>query len=54
MRQLGAVVGSAIIGAVLQAQLAVDLPAQASTAAAQLPAPFRDQFVSGFAQAARG
>ena len=53
MRQLGAVVGSAIIGAVLQAQLAVDLPAQASTAAAQLPAPFRDQFVSGFAQAAR-
>ena len=53
MRQLGAVVGSAIIGAVLQAQLAVDLPAQASTAASQLPAPFRDQFVSGFAQAAR-
>src|SRR5438094_272568 len=54
MRQLGAVVGSAVIGAVLQAQLAIDLPAEASSAASGLPAQFRDQFVSGFAQAARG
>ena len=43
MRQLGAVVGSAVIGAVLQAQLAIDLPAEASSAASGLPAQFRDQ-----------
>jgi len=53
MRQLGAVVGSAVIGAVLQAQLAVDLPAEAASASTQLPPQFRDQFISGFAQAAR-
>ena len=53
MRQLGAVVGSAVIGAVLQAQLAIDLPAQAAAKSGQLPPQFRDQFVSGFAQASR-
>jgi len=53
MRQLGAVVGSAVIGAVLQAQLAIDLPAQAAARSGQLPPQFRDQFVSGFAQASR-
>ncbi len=53
MRQLGAVVGSAVIGAVLQAQLAIDLPAQAAARSGQLPPQFRDQFVNGFAQAAR-
>src|SRR5437870_900048 len=53
MRQLGAVIGSAVIGAVLQAQLAVDLPAEATSASTQLPPQFRDQFISGFAQAAR-
>src|SRR5256712_4593200 len=47
MRQLGAVVGSAVIGAVLQAQLAIDLPAQAAAKSGQLPPQFRDQFVSG-------
>ena len=53
MRQLGAVVGSAVIGAVLQAQLAIDLPAQAAAKSGQLPPQFRDQFVNGFAQASR-
>ena len=53
MRQLGAVVGSAVIGAVLQAQLAIDLPAQAAAKSGQLPSQFRDQFVNGFAQASR-
>jgi len=53
MRQLGAVVGSAVIGAVLQAQLAIDLPAQAAAKSAQLPPQFRDQFVNGFALASR-
>src|SRR5437762_10466618 len=53
MRQLGAVVGSAVIGAVLQAQLAIDLPAQAAAKSGQLPPQFRDQFVNGFAQADR-
>ena len=53
MRQLGAVVGSAVIGAVLQAQLAVDLPAEAANTATSLPPQFRDQFVNGFAQASR-
>ena len=53
MRQLGAVVGSAVIGAVLQAQLAIDLPAQAAAKSEELPSQFRDQFVNGFAQASR-
>src|SRR5437867_2434370 len=54
MRQLGAVIGSAVIGAVLQAQLAIDLPAQAAARAGALPPQARDPFVNGFAQAARG
>ena len=53
MRQLGAVIGSAVIGAVLQAQLAIDLPAQAAARAGALPPVLRDPFVNGFAQAAR-
>jgi len=35
-------------------QLATSLRSEAVTYSAQLPAPFRDQFVSGFAQAGRG
>jgi EmrB/QacA subfamily drug resistance transporter len=51
-RQLGAVIGSAAVGALLQAQLATQLPASAKDNAAALPAQFRDQFVEGFSNAA--
>ena len=51
-RQLGAVIGSAAVGALLQAQLATQLPESAKDNAAALPAQFRDQFVEGFSNAA--
>ena len=51
-RQLGAVIGSAAVGALLQAQLATQLPESAKENAAALPAQFRDQFVEGFSSAA--
>jgi EmrB/QacA subfamily drug resistance transporter len=51
-RQLGAVIGSAAVGALLQAQLATQLPESAKENAAALPAQFRDQFVEGFSNAA--
>jgi EmrB/QacA subfamily drug resistance transporter len=51
-RQLGAVIGSAAVGALLQAQLATQLPESARENAAALPAQFRDQFVEGFSNAA--
>jgi EmrB/QacA subfamily drug resistance transporter len=50
-RQLGAVIGSAAVGALLQAQLSTKLTAQAETNAADLPPQVRDQFVEGFKQA---
>ncbi|WP_144120667.1 DHA2 family efflux MFS transporter permease subunit [Catellatospora sichuanensis] len=50
-RQLGAVIGAAAVGALLQARLAVDLAAQARTDAAALPEPFRDRFVAAFDEA---
>jgi EmrB/QacA subfamily drug resistance transporter len=50
-RQLGAVIGSAAVGALLQAQLADRLPAAAERNAAGLPPAFRGQFVHGFEQA---
>ena len=52
-RQLGAVIGAAVIGAVLQNQLASSLHDQAVASANQLPGPFRAQFVDGFAKAAK-
>lgn len=52
-RQLGAVIGAAAVGAVLQNQLAIALHDQAVTAAAHLPAAFQLPFVNGFAQAAK-
>jgi EmrB/QacA subfamily drug resistance transporter len=51
-RQLGAVIGSAAVGALLQAQLATQLPESAKENAAALPAQFRDQFVEGFSNPA--
>jgi EmrB/QacA subfamily drug resistance transporter len=50
-RQLGAVIGSAAVGAVLQVQLADQLRTAARTNAQALPAPLRDEFVHGFANA---
>ena len=48
IRQLGAVIGSAVIGALLQSQLATALHNQAVAHAGALPAAFRDQFVNAF------
>src|SRR5258706_12450864 len=47
-RQLGAVIGSAATGALLQVQLANKLTTAAQDNAAALPAQYRDQFVAGF------
>jgi EmrB/QacA subfamily drug resistance transporter len=52
-RQLGSVIGAAVVGAVLQNQLATALHNQAVAAAAQLPPAFQQRFVDGFSQAAK-
>jgi EmrB/QacA subfamily drug resistance transporter len=52
-RQVGAAIGSAVVGAVLQNQLASALHDRAVTAASQLPPASRQAFVSGFANAAK-
>jgi EmrB/QacA subfamily drug resistance transporter len=51
-RQLGAVIGSAAVGALLQAQLANQLVSSARANASAVPEQFRGQFVEGFANAA--
>jgi EmrB/QacA subfamily drug resistance transporter len=51
-RQLGAVIGSAAVGALLQSQLATDLTSTAKANAEALPPGVRDQFVTGFSHAA--
>ena len=53
-RQVGAVIGTAAVGALLQNRLAVALPAAASARDGGLPAQVRGQFVAGFAKAAQG
>jgi EmrB/QacA subfamily drug resistance transporter len=53
-RQLGGVVGSAAVGALLQAQLVSQLTKHARENAAALPPQFRGQFVAGFQNAGRG
>jgi EmrB/QacA subfamily drug resistance transporter len=50
-RQLGGVIGSSVVGALLQNQLVVHLREQAIAFSGQLPAQFRDQFVQGFTNA---
>jgi EmrB/QacA subfamily drug resistance transporter len=52
VQELGTVVGSAAIGAVLQNQLATRLHDHAVGYSSQLPAAFRAGFVDGFSQAA--
>ena len=48
IRQMGAVIGSAVIGALLQNRLSVTLHDQAVSKSSSLPATFRDQFVAIF------
>jgi hypothetical protein len=53
-RQLGAVLGAAVIGAVLQNRLATDLNSRASAAAAvRLPRPLQAEFTARFAEAVK-
>jgi EmrB/QacA subfamily drug resistance transporter len=52
VQELGTVIGSAAIGALLQNRLATGLQDHAVGYSAQLPDPFRARFVEGFSQAA--
>jgi EmrB/QacA subfamily drug resistance transporter len=51
-RQLGAAIGSAVVGAILQSHLATTLHDQAVSHAAALPVAFRAQFISAFSNVA--
>jgi len=51
--ELGTVIASAVVGAVLQNRLAVALHDEAVSRSAPLPAAFRAQFVDGFSHAAK-
>src|SRR6202165_2859139 len=51
-RQVGAAVGSAVVGALLQNRLATTLHDQAVSHASALPAAYRDQFVAAFSSVA--
>jgi EmrB/QacA subfamily drug resistance transporter len=51
-RQLGAAIGSAVVGAILQNQLATALHNQAVSHASQLPAAFQDRFIAAFSSVA--
>jgi EmrB/QacA subfamily drug resistance transporter len=51
-RQLGAAIGSAVVGALLQNQLATTLHNQAVSHAGALPAEFRAQFIAAFSSVA--
>jgi len=50
-RQMGGVIGSAAVGALLQSQLSAKLSTAAQEQAGQLPSQYRGQFVNGFQQA---
>src|SRR5207302_8597746 len=54
VQELGAVIASASVGALLQNHLSVALHDRAVTASAQLPSGVRGQFVAGFSNAASG
>jgi len=54
IQELGAVIASASVGALLQNRLATALHERAVESASQLPAAFQDRFVAGFSAAARG
>jgi len=52
IRQLGAAIGSAVVGAILQNQLAQSLHTHAVSDAGSLPAAFRAQFINAFSNVA--
>jgi EmrB/QacA subfamily drug resistance transporter len=52
IRQLGAAIGSAVVGAILQNQLSTALHNQAVSHSSQLPPTFREQFVAAFSSVA--
>lgn len=54
IRQVGSVLGSAAVGAVMQNQLASSLRDEAAARSSALPADLRAGFVQGFANAAKG
>jgi EmrB/QacA subfamily drug resistance transporter len=54
LRQVGSVVGSAAVGALLQNQLATTLRDEATKRSAALPADVRSRFVESFAASAKG
>ncbi len=54
LRQVGSVVGSAAVGALLQNQLASTLRDEATRRSGALPAELRSRFVDGFAASAKG
>jgi MFS family permease len=54
LRQIGSVVGSAAVGAMLQNQLATTLRDEATTRSEALPADVRTRFIEGFAASAKG
>jgi EmrB/QacA subfamily drug resistance transporter len=54
IQELGAVVASASVGALLQNRLATSLHDHAVASAHQLPAQFQDRFVAAFSGAAKG
>ncbi|MFF0146864.1 EmrB/QacA subfamily drug resistance transporter [Amycolatopsis sulphurea] len=51
-RQIGGVLGSAAVGVLLQARISTSIATEATTAAAQLPEPYRAPFAEGIARAA--
>src|SRR5262250_3244036 len=51
-RQVGAVIGTAAVGALLQNRLAAALPSQARQRSIGLPPPIRDKLVAGVTRAA--
>src|SRR6202030_1338433 len=51
-RQLGAAIGSAVVGALLQSHLATALHDQAVAQSASLPAAVRDRFIAAFSSVA--
>jgi hypothetical protein len=51
-RQVGAAIGSAVVGALLQNHLATALHDQAVAHAAALPAAYREQFIAAFSSVA--
>src|ERR1700704_4272291 len=51
-RQVGAAIGSAVVGALLQNRLAITLHDQAVSHASVLPAAYRDQFIKAFSSVA--